>query len=149
MQTNPELKYLSAADTHELRLKVLKVPNAEYAYDYKGDNLPSTFHLGLMQGKELVCIASFFDNSCAQDPEANAVQLRGMATDQAFHGHGFGKLIMQKAFEACREKGYELLWCNARVHAIPFYEKLGFEVISEPFMVPRVGMHRVMKRKLG
>lgn len=142
------LKYLKAVDTHQLRLKVLKVPNEEYAYDYQGDNLESTFHLGLEKDNQLVCIASFFENPCAQDPDLRGVQLRGMATDSAVQGMGFGKHIMELAMEQSRNKGFELMWCNARIHAIPFYEKLGFRCVSDPFMVPRVGMHRVMKREL-
>lgn len=148
MDNQTYLKYLTAVDTHQLRLKVLKVEGEEYEYDYKGDNLPSTFHLGLMRENHIVCIASFFDNPCAESSNSRSVQLRGMATETNFHGHGYGKLIMQKAIEECRDKGFDLLWCNARIRAIPFYEKMGFEVISDPFMVPRVGMHRVMKRAL-
>jgi hypothetical protein len=40
-----------------------------------------------------------------------------------------------------------LLWCNARVPAVPFYREMGWAVVSEPFEIPTAGPHvRMVKR---
>ncbi len=33
------------------------------------------------------------------------------------------------------------LWCNARVPAAPFYQKLGWRIVSEVFDIPTAGPH--------
>ncbi len=40
-----------------------------------------------------------------------------------------------------------LVWCNARVVAVPFYAKQGWEIVSEVFDIPTVGPHRAMLRR--
>lgn len=49
-------------------------------------------------------------------------------------GKGAGNLLMKKVEEVAGEKGIKMLKLNAQTHAIPFYEKLGYEVVSEVFM---------------
>lgn len=47
---------------------------------------------------------------------------------------GAGKKIMNKIEEYARERGIHTLKLNAQTHAIPFYDRLGYEVVSEEFM---------------
>ena len=45
--------------------------------------------------------------------------------------------------------GTEVLWCNARDSAAGFYDRLGFEVVGEGFVLPESGFaHHVMLRDL-
>lgn len=148
MDLAPTLRFVSAAETHGLRLEVLKVPHEEYEYDYVGDNLDSTFHMALYFEDEIACVASFFEKKCRECESVRSVQLRGMATSKLFQGKGLGAKLVADAIEEAKKRGYKSMWCNARLKAIPFYEKLGFEVISEEFMVPKVGLHRVMSFSL-
>jgi predicted GNAT family N-acyltransferase len=47
---------------------------------------------------------------------------------------GFGRAVMAKLEEIGRAKGYETFVLEAQVHAIGFYEKLGYVNVSkEPF----------------
>lgn len=43
--------------------------------------------------------------------------------------------------DARRDEPGWLVWCNARTSAIGFYEKLGWQVVSEPFDVLTAGPH--------
>ena len=36
------------------------------------------------------------------------------------------------------------MWCDARVGAVGFYERMGFAVVTEEFDKPEVGPHRGM-----
>lgn len=56
---------------------------------------------------------------------------------------GAGKVIMQKIEEFAKEKGITKLKLNAQTHAIPFYERLGYEAVSEEFLDAGIP-HRTM-----
>ncbi|MBE3570754.1 MAG: GNAT family N-acetyltransferase [Bacillales bacterium] len=49
-------------------------------------------------------------------------------------GLGAGKAIMKAIEEYARSQNVPALKLNAQIHAIPFYEKLGYKVVSEEFM---------------
>lgn len=60
---------------------------------------------------------------------------------------GSGKAIMNKIEEYAKEKGLPALKLNAQTQAIPFYERLGYEVVSEEFMDAGIP-HRTMKKSI-
>jgi predicted GNAT family N-acyltransferase len=56
---------------------------------------------------------------------------------------GAGKLIVNKLEEIAASQGVSKLKLNAQTHAIPFYERLGYETVSDVFMdagIPHVTM---------
>lgn len=60
-------------------------------------------------------------------------------------GTGAGKLIMDKIEQYAKKNDYSALKLNAQTQAIPFYSKLGYEIISEEFMDAGIP-HRTMKK---
>ena len=60
---------------------------------------------------------------------------------------GAGKTIMNKLEEYALSIDAQALKLNAQTHAIPFYSKLGYEVISEEFMDAGIP-HKTMYKKL-
>lgn len=60
-------------------------------------------------------------------------------------GTGAGKLIMDKIEQYAKQNNYSALKLNAQTQAIPFYDKLGYEIISEEFMDAGIP-HRTMKK---
>ncbi len=148
MGENIEFKLITPEICYDLRVEVLTVPNEVYEYQYKGDHDRSTFHVGGFVDGELGCIASFFEAKSPYVGDRPSIQLRGMATKPNFRGMGLGRDLVEYALTESAERGYDVIWCNAREHAVLFYEKLGFDVKSEIFMVPRVGLHFVMARDL-
>ncbi|WP_412063589.1 GNAT family N-acetyltransferase [Rubrivirga sp. IMCC45206] len=73
-----------------------------------------------------------------------AWRLRGMATSEAARGTGLGRLVLDGCFDAVRDDGGRFLWCNARVGALPFYERLGLAAVGPEFDIPEIGPHFVM-----
>ncbi|MHC0038686.1 GNAT family N-acetyltransferase [Pseudoneobacillus sp. C159] len=63
-------------------------------------------------------------------------------------GTGAGKEIMLGIEKFAKEQGLPSLKLNAQKQAIPFYEKLGYEIISEEFMDAGIP-HRTMKKTLS
>lgn len=60
---------------------------------------------------------------------------------------GSGKMIMNTIEDYAKNQGLAALKLNAQTHAIPFYSKLGYEVISEEFLDAGIP-HRTMKKSL-
>lgn len=62
-------------------------------------------------------------------------------------GKSFGKRLILKMEKTVREEGIEKTTLNAQVQAIPFYEQLGYEVVSDEFMdanIPHVTMEKTL-----
>ena len=50
------------------------------------------------------------------------------------HGEGLGREIMVRSIDAIKEKmPAPLIYLNSQEHAVGFYEKFGFEVVSDVF----------------
>ncbi|MEK4030871.1 MULTISPECIES: GNAT family N-acetyltransferase [Bacillaceae] len=62
-----------------------------------------------------------------------------------YRGKGAGRLIMEAVEAQAREQKVPALKLDAQVHAIPFYERLGYEIISEEFMDAGIP-HKSMKK---
>lgn len=52
----------------------------------------------------------------------------------SYRGKGAGKLIMEKIHEFASTSNIKRLKLNAQEHAIPFYENLGYTVVSDTFL---------------
>ncbi len=72
-----------------------------------------------------------------------------MATTAAVRGSGAGRRLLQACFQHVRAGGGGLLWCNARLVALGFYERMGLEREGELFELPGIGPHYVMCRWLA
>ncbi len=62
-------------------------------------------------------------------------------------GRGAGREIMKAIEEYAREMSLPVLKLNAQSQAIPFYEKIGYEIVSEEFMDAGIP-HRTMEKVL-
>ncbi|MFE8697840.1 GNAT family N-acetyltransferase [Cytobacillus sp. FJAT-53684] len=60
---------------------------------------------------------------------------------------GSGKAIMNKIEEYAKLEGLSALKLNAQTHAIPFYSKLGYTIISDEFLDAGIP-HRTMKKHI-
>lgn len=64
---------------------------------------------------------------------------------QQARGLGIGEYVMNALETIARRKKYSTVTLNAQVHAQPFYEQLGYEVISSQFLeenIPHVTMQK-------
>ncbi len=60
---------------------------------------------------------------------------------------GSGKAIMDKIEAYAKEQGISMLKLNAQTHAIPFYDKLDYNVISDEFLDAGIP-HRTMVKNI-
>lgn len=110
--------------------------------EFEGDLAPTTHHYGGFAGDATVACASFM---AAPRDGAPAFQLRGMATRADLARRGVGGALLRLAVREIEDaEGVAFFWCNARLPAVPFYRRLGWRIVSEPFDIPTAGPHRVM-----
>jgi GNAT superfamily N-acetyltransferase len=143
-----ELRRASLDEIVALRHAVLRSGLPLDTARFDGDDEPATRHFaafGTSTGEAVACV------SCMRRPRdgADAWQVRGMATRADLAGRGIGHALLAFALDALRaEGGPRLLWCNARVPALRFWEREGWAVASGVIDIPGVGPHRVLRRTL-
>lgn len=141
-----QIKEISADETFPIRLDVLR-KNIPLPYEFNGDFDKDTIHLGAFKNDKLIAVSSFMRAS-NKNFEGNQYQLRGMATLNEYQGFGAGKLMLEKAVQILKEKDIDILWCNARIAAVEFYKKQGFQTFGEKFEISYVGEHYVMLKEM-
>ncbi len=57
-----------------------------------------------------------------------------LAVKKEYRGQGVGSQICRYIIEHCKEQGCSNIWLNSQLHAVEFYEKLGFKKQGEIFL---------------
>ena len=126
-----------------LRHKVLRPHLPLEASCYSSDNNLGAIHFTLKKDDTILSIASFYYESHEAMPKKNAYRLRGMATEPTEQRKGFGAMVLHGAMDYLKtETDVEILWCNARVTAFVFYEKMGFTILGKVFDIQNLGPHK-------
>lgn len=142
---NIDIKSVAAEVTHPLRQSVLRPSQAIVEMIYPGDDAPGTLHLAATDPSGAVlAIASFYVEPHPVTPDPRDWRLRGMAVLPALQGKGLGARLLHAGIQRLREQAGRRLWCNARVPAQRFYEKLGFTAEGQVFEIKPIGLHIVM-----
>lgn len=141
---------IAAADTHDLRRRVLRQGTPTDAVVWDGDDEPTTFHLGARTDDgRLVAISTWLRRRYPDRPADDAVQLRGMATDPDHRGTGVGTRLLVAGLARCADEGATLVWARARVTAVPFYSGHGFVPAGHEYTDLTTGLpHRDLLRPL-
>lgn len=75
--------------------------------------------------------------------DATTVRLRQLAVLAGLQGKGIGRAMVQFAENLARDNRYQKIFMHAREDSIHFFEKLGYQVESSPFIeltIPHVVM---------
>lgn len=142
---NFDIKAVAAESTHPLRQSVLRPSQTIGEMTYPGDHAPGTLHLAVTDPSgKVLAIASFYMEPHPVTPDPRDWRLRGMAVLPAMQGKGLGARLLHAGIQRLREHSSRRLWCNARVSAQHFYEKLGFIAEGQVFEIKHMGPHVVM-----
>jgi len=140
------IKQIPSKNTFAVRLPVLRPGKPVESCIFEGDDLPSTVHFGVFDDQNLAGIVSVFEVSTPLLLQQKQFQLRGMAVLDAYQKKGLGEKLVKAAEEYITTRGGEVIWFNAREIAVGFYNKMGCEIIGEPFTIGDIGIHYVMYR---
>lgn len=145
-----EVVGLDAAETRELRRRVLYGHIPDETAVYPQDDRRGSFHLGARApGGELVAVASWYPEATDVRPAPSPFRLRGMAVAPGYEGRGVGRLIFQAGVAELETRGGDLLWANARDTAVGFYTRAGMSVVGDGFMAAGGLPHHVVVLELA
>jgi len=144
-----KIKKISSRDTFLVRHPILRVGKPIESCQFDGDDLETTTHFGLFIDKNIIGVLSVFKNNNVIFSSENQFQIRGMAILNNFQRKGFGDELVKHSEEHVKSQFGKLIWFNARESAVPFYEKLGYIKIGEPFSIADIGIHYIMKKEIG
>jgi len=132
-----------------LRHKVLRPSLPFDTSCLSSDHDDGACHFAVLDDETIMSVASVYYELFAEFPGRDAFRLRGMATEPEQQGKGFGSKVLDGMVSYLqRHTKAQLLWCNARVSVIGFYEKMGFEIIGKEFDIPNLGSHKTGYFKL-
>lgn len=106
----------------------------------------------LESDKDHILIGAFEDEEllacCILTRESKEIiQLRQMAVLKTLQGKGVGSALLHFAEAVAIDRGYRKMVMHARKSAIGFYEKLGYEVVSDEFTevtIPHYEMEKIL-----
>lgn len=113
-----DIKRISKEDAWQLRHKVMW-PEKDIEY-VKLDDDDYGVHIGLVEGEQLISVVSLFIKS-------EEAQFRKFATLETYQNRGYGTRLLNFMLEEAIQAGVKRIYCNARSHKAPFYEKFGFQ----------------------
>lgn len=116
-QIRPEL-------TWRLRQRILYPEQRLYEMEMEEDN--NGLHFAAFKDDAIVAVVSLF-------AKGDDYQFRKFAVDDNLQGKGIGKQILDHITDFAQTNGAKRLWCNARLSAVGFYIKLGFEHTGQFF----------------
>ncbi|MFD7237071.1 GNAT family N-acetyltransferase [Streptomyces syringium] len=150
MTTSPaRTAVVPVAEIFELRRSVLRPALPAEEAVFAEDAAPGTFHIAAYdeRGAVRACV-SFFPEALPGEAGEAAYRFRGMASDPAVRGLGYGVAVLRAGLDQAAARGAALAWCNGRTSARGFYEHQGFTVTGEEFVVEPVGPHYLFTIKL-
>ncbi|MGS2741210.1 GNAT family N-acetyltransferase [Sinomicrobium sp. M5D2P17] len=141
------IRRISGEETYPVRHPVLRTGLPLSTCRFDSDDAPTTFHIGLYMEDKLAGVVTVLENSHTFFEEEHQFQLRGMAVLQEFQKKGLGQILVREAEKEVEKRNGNFIWMNARKVAVKFYEKLGYRIAGDEFIIETVGPHYVMQRQ--
>ena len=136
------IKIVDTKKVFPLRRAVLRKNMPNESHEFSGDYDGNTFHLGYYENDEIIGIVSIIKIG-------KIAPLRGMAVAEAQQGKGIGKQLVLEAEIILKQENFSRIWMNARENAVPFYEKLGYKIEGELFVINPIGFHYLMSKEFN
>ena len=99
--------------------------NVSPELELDGEDGRATHVIATQNGVTVGCARILFENG------EGHVGRFAVRKDQ--RGKGIGRDICHFVIDLCKEKGCSRIWLNSQLHAVGFYEKLGFRRRGETF----------------
>lgn len=126
----------------ELRHEVLRAPLGLKLTAEELDGEHGQLHFGVVEGDKLVATL------VARPRSTSLVQLRQMAVHSDYQARGLGRFLIEYCESDLRTRGFQEITLNARLTAVRFYEKLGYQAVGDVFEELTLD-HQKMVKQLG
>jgi len=144
-----DVRKVEAADTLALRQRVLRPHQTIDELAREMDERDAVYFAAVEDGAVIGTASVHREAPPWAAEDLGAWRLRGMATDAARRHQRVGTAVLNAVVEYVRERGADVLWCNARATAIEFYMRAGFTTRGESWEEPMIGTHVAMQRPIA
>jgi GNAT superfamily N-acetyltransferase len=127
---------------YDLRYRILREPLGKERGSEKNEGDANAIHFSLFDGKQIQAVARL------DGLEDGICQARFVAVETHSQGKGYGRLIMEALETKAAELGYSKMILHARDYALPFYEKIGYDLIGPSYKLFGVLQHFQMEKLL-
>ncbi len=135
-----ETRPISAAETRDLRHRILRPSQSLSECTFAGDTEPNALHIGCFQNKQLIGIGSMLPTPREYATLPISWRIRGMAVLEDMRGTGAGRKILQALVDYAYTQPLPAeIWLSGRTSAKGFYERFGFAQEGQPFDSPHAG----------
>tara|TARA_B110000240_G_scaffold143845_1_gene159185 strand:+ start:3643 stop:4086 length:444 start_codon:yes stop_codon:yes gene_type:complete len=141
--------HVQAVEVRSLRNLVLRPNQPIESTYYELDEDKKTLHLACQEKSKIISIGTFYPQKHKNLSTKKSYRLRGMATDPNYRRRSAASKLMHASFEILKDKDCDVLWCNARLIAIKFYESLGFVKTGNQFHIGDIGAHYFMYKNIN
>jgi GNAT superfamily N-acetyltransferase len=136
---SPRVDAVDVEVVRPVRMVVLRAGRPPETSSYDGDHAPLARHIAVSVGDEVLSVGTVFPDAAPWLPERDgAWHIRGMATLDGWRGRGLGHLVLDALIGHATEHGGRLIWCSARLAAVPFYARFGLRVDGTAFVLEGV-----------
>jgi predicted GNAT family N-acyltransferase len=111
-----------------LRDEVLRKPLGMSLFVENLEAEKDDFHIGAFINSKIIGVLILTRQNMID------VKMRQVAVDEAFRSEKVGRKMVLYSEEYAKKCGYKNMVLNARKTALEFYEKLGYEKVSEEFL---------------
>ena len=129
-------------DYYDLRYRVLRQPLGKERGSERNEGDESGMHFALFDGGKILGIARL------DKVDDNTSQVRFVAIESNIQGSGLGKKLMTEVENTAKNIGYYKMVLHARDYALPFYEKLNYQLIGASYKLFDVLQHYEMHKNL-
>lgn len=131
---------------YALRYQVLRQPWQQPPGSERTDDdaAPTTHHAMLLTDDGTVAGVARLHPS-----GPNEVQVRAVAVHPAWQGRGVGQQLMAYLEEYATAHGFTSCILHARESAVPFYQKIGYEIVAPSHTLFGVIPHFLMRKSLA
>ena len=136
-QTDSEWKAYYALRFNVLREPWNQPPGSEVLADED-----QAIHAIAVEDEEVLGVARMHESSPKQG------QVRCVAIATTAQGKGIGKAIMTYLEDQAKTKGWTEIVLEARENAVPFYERIGYTIIAESYLLFGEIQHYRMNKTL-
>ncbi len=138
------IQEITSIETFVVRHPVLRPGKPITACHFDGDDASTTKHFGYFDNQTLVGVVSVLEQKTTVFTSKKQLQIRGMAVLETHRNKNIGKKLLLHCEEYAKKRKFEILWFNARLVAVPFYEKSGYIKIGKPFEIKEIGTHYLL-----
>lgn len=126
---------------YDLRFRVLRAPWNQQKGSERDAKEAEAEHFAVFKEQQIIAVGRL------DQLNESTCQVRFMAVDPLFQGKNIGKSLMEFILIHSQKKQEKNVILHAREMAVPFYERMGFQVTEKSHLLFGEIQHYLMQKK--